>query len=65
MDKISIDPQICVYSDRGTPFVLEYLDFKSTKVFMEIVEKIKEFLKTESRGNQVDESRGFTTEGER
>jgi ATP-binding protein involved in chromosome partitioning len=66
LGKIPIDPQICVDSDRGTPFVLEHKNSKSTKAFKEIVEKIKEFLKNGSRRTQVDsptsESDSPTTE---
>jgi ATP-binding protein involved in chromosome partitioning len=69
LGKIPIDPQICVDSDRGTPFVLEHRDSKSTIAFMEIVARIKEFLKNGSRGTQVDspssESSGPTTDEER
>lgn len=54
LGKIPIDPQICVDSDRGTPFVLEHRDSKSTKAFMEIVERIEEFLKNEARGTRAD-----------
>lgn len=54
LGKIPIDPQICADSDKGTPFVLEHRDSKSTKAFMEIVDKIKEFLKYEARRTQVD-----------
>ncbi|TRZ48651.1 MAG: hypothetical protein D4S01_09975, partial [Dehalococcoidia bacterium] len=48
-------PQVCEDSDRGTPFVLEHQDLKSTKAFMEIVEKIEGFLKNETR-NKIDDS---------
>ena len=69
LGKIPIDPQICVDSDRGTPFVLEHRNSKSTKAFKEIVEKIKKFLKNGSRRTQVDsptsESDSPTTEEER
>jgi len=54
LGKIPIDPQICEDSDKGTPFVLEHRDSKSTKAFMEIVDKIKEFLKKETRKLKVD-----------
>ncbi len=68
LGKIPIDPQICVDSDRGTPFVLEHRDSKSTKAFMEIVVRIKEFLKNGPRGAQVDspygEGSGPTTDDE-
>jgi len=69
LGKIPIDPQICVDSDRGTPFVLEHRNSKSTKAFKEIVEKIKEFLKDGSRRTHVDsqssESSGPTTDEKR
>ena len=54
LGKIPIDPQICVDSDRGTPFVLEHGDSKSTKAFLEIVEKVTEFLRNEARSPEVD-----------
>jgi len=56
LGKIPIDPQICVDSDKGTPFVLEHPDSKSTKAFMEIVEKIECFMKNGTRRNKIDES---------
>lgn len=65
LNKISIATQICVDSNRGTPFVLEHMDSKPTKAFIEIMKKTKEFLKTESRRNQVDKNRGLTTEGKK
>ena len=54
LGKIPIDPQICADSDRGTPFILEHRDSKSTKAFMEIVERIEVFLKSSSR-NRVND----------
>jgi len=45
LGKIPIDPKICEDSDRGVPFVLEHIESPSTKAFIEIVEKIEEFLK--------------------
>jgi ATP-binding protein involved in chromosome partitioning len=45
LGKIPIDPEICLDSDKGTPFILEHPDSKSTKAFMKIVEKIEAFIK--------------------
>ena len=55
LGKIPIDPQICADSDKGTPFILEHPDSKSTKAFMEIVERIEVFLKSSAR-NRADGS---------
>jgi ATP-binding protein involved in chromosome partitioning len=54
LGKVPIDPQICMDSDRGTPFVLEHRNSKSTMAFLEIVDKIKEFLKNETLRAEVD-----------
>lgn len=56
LGKIPIDPQICVDSDRGTPFVIEHENSKSTKAFLEIVEKIQKFLKNETQISKVTDS---------
>jgi ATP-binding protein involved in chromosome partitioning len=45
LGKVPIDPEICADSDRGTPFITEHVDSPAAKAFMEIVEKIKYFLK--------------------
>ena len=52
LGKVPIDPQICEDSDRGTPFITEHMDSPATKAFMEIVKKIKDFLKTEKTQSQ-------------
>jgi len=44
LGRIPIDPEICSSSDKGTPFITEYKDSASTKAFIEIVEKIEQFL---------------------
>jgi len=41
LGKIPIDPEICVASDEGKPFVAEHPNSPATKAFMEIVEKIE------------------------
>lgn len=45
LGKIPIDPEICVDSDFGTPFVAENTASPAVKSFAEIHEKIKKFLK--------------------
>jgi ATP-binding protein involved in chromosome partitioning len=42
---IPIDPEICEDSDKGMPFIIEHPDSPASKAFMEIVKKVKEFLK--------------------
>jgi len=44
LGKIPIDPEICIDSDNGKPFIMEHPDFKAAKTFMGIVEKIEHFL---------------------
>jgi ATP-binding protein involved in chromosome partitioning len=41
---IPIDQKICEDSDKGMPFIAEHKDSKASKAFMEIVQKIEEFL---------------------
>jgi ATP-binding protein involved in chromosome partitioning len=45
LGSIPIDPEICRDSDRGMPFVIEHKNSPATKAFMEIVNKIEDFLK--------------------
>jgi ATP-binding protein involved in chromosome partitioning len=45
LGKIPLDPKVCEYSDRGLPFVAEDPDSPTTKAFMEISDKIEEFLR--------------------
>jgi ATP-binding protein involved in chromosome partitioning len=42
---IPIDPKIGVASDKGSPFVIENPDSPATKAFLEIVEKVEDYLK--------------------
>src|SRR3990172_1379383 len=44
--KIPIDPKIGSTADKGIPFVSEQPDSPASKAFMEIVEKVEEYLKT-------------------
>ncbi len=45
LGKISIDPEICKDSDKGMPFIVEHTNSPAAKAFIEIVEKIEDFLK--------------------
>ena len=45
LGKIPIDQRICEDSDKGTPFVIEHTDTPAAKAFVQIVDKIEEFLK--------------------
>ena len=42
---IPIDPKIGVASDKGSPFVIENPDSPATKAFLEIVEKVEDYLR--------------------
>ncbi|MEM1550595.1 MAG: Mrp/NBP35 family ATP-binding protein [Candidatus Bathyarchaeia archaeon] len=44
LGRIPIDQRICENSDKGKPFIIEYGDSPSSKVFMEIIKKIEDFL---------------------
>jgi len=45
LGSIPLDPKVCESSDQGTPFVVEHPDSPTSKAFMDIVDKIEEFLK--------------------
>ncbi len=45
LGSIPIDPEICVDSDSGTPFVVRKTESSTAKAFAEIVAKIKQFLR--------------------
>ena len=45
LGKVPIDPEICVDSDNGRPFVAENTASSTVKAFAEIVMKTKQFLK--------------------
>jgi ATP-binding protein involved in chromosome partitioning len=45
LGKIPIDPKVSASSDMGKPFVTSYPDSPTSKAFMEIVEKVEEYLK--------------------
>jgi len=47
LGKIPIDQKICEDSDRGTPFIIEHPDTPAAKSFMQMVNRIEDFLKQE------------------
>jgi len=47
LGRIPIDPEVCEDSDRGVPFIVEHISSPAAKLFMNIVKKIEDFLKTE------------------
>jgi ATP-binding protein involved in chromosome partitioning len=49
LGRIPIDPEICRDSDKGVAFIIEHADSPASKSFMEIVEKIEDFLKSKER----------------
>jgi len=69
LGKIPIDPQICIDSDKGTPFVLEHPESRSTKAFIKIVDKVEKFLvnnkksKAEKHLHLTKESHEFEGDG--
>jgi ATP-binding protein involved in chromosome partitioning len=48
LGRIPLDPRICEDSDKGIPFIIEHPDCPAAKTFMDIVEKIEDFLDLES-----------------
>lgn len=44
LGRIPLDPRICEDSDKGVPFIIEHPKSPAAKAFMEIVEKIEDFL---------------------
>jgi len=49
LGRIPIDPEICRDSDDGVPFIIEHVNSPASKSFMEIVEKVEDFLKSKER----------------
>ncbi|MCP8304376.1 MAG: Mrp/NBP35 family ATP-binding protein [archaeon] len=45
LGRIPLDPRICEGSDQGSPFIIEHSDSPAAKAFVEIVDKIEDFLK--------------------
>ena len=54
LGSIPIDQSICQDADRGTPFILEHVDSPASKSFMEIVEKVEDFLKSKERMKKTE-----------
>ena len=46
---IPIDSEICEDSDKGTPFVIEHPHSPASKAFMDIFEKVEDFLKQRAK----------------
>ena len=49
LGSIPIDQEICEDADRGKPFIVEHPDSAASRSFMEIVQKIEDFLKQKAR----------------
>jgi ATP-binding protein involved in chromosome partitioning len=49
LGSIPIDPQVSMDSDKGAPFVIEHADSPAAKAFVEIVKKVKSFLKEKEK----------------
>lgn len=49
LGSIPIDQKVCEDSDKGVPFIIEHADSPASEAFMEIVEKIEAFLKSEEK----------------
>jgi len=58
LGKIPLDPRVCEASDLGHPFIMQYPDSPAAKAFMEIVEKIKTYIKKKEKisGQSSDEA---------
>ena len=54
LGSIPIDQSVCQDADRGTPFILEHVDSPASKSFMEIVEKVEDFLKSKERMKKME-----------
>lgn len=50
LGSIPIDPNICLDSDRGKPFIVEHRNSPATKAFMKIVKRVECFIKKEETG---------------
>ncbi|MEM3518723.1 MAG: Mrp/NBP35 family ATP-binding protein [Nitrososphaerales archaeon] len=44
LGSIPIDPEICSYSDEGKPFIVGHQDSPTSKVFIDIVKKIEQYI---------------------
>lgn len=54
LGRIPIDPEICRDSDNGVPFIIEHVNSPASKSFMEIVEKVEDFLKSKERMKKME-----------
>jgi ATP-binding protein involved in chromosome partitioning len=53
LGSIPIDQNICEDADKGTPFIVEHANSSASKVFLEIVEKIKHFLERKQQSERI------------
>jgi ATP-binding protein involved in chromosome partitioning len=51
LGSIPIDQKICEDADKGKPFIVEHADSPASKAFMEIVQKIEQFLEHKKRSD--------------
>jgi len=59
LGSIPIDQKICEDSDKGVPFIAEHKDSQASRAFMEIVQKIEQFLEHKTAQNsQVTKDKG-------
>jgi ATP-binding protein involved in chromosome partitioning len=49
LGSVPLDPRICEASDLGHPFIIEKSDSLASKAFMEIVEKIKTYIREKEK----------------
>jgi len=54
LGSIPIDQSVCQDADRGAPFIVEHADSPASKSFMEIVEKVEDFLKSKERMKKME-----------
>jgi ATP-binding protein involved in chromosome partitioning len=53
LGRIPIDPAICEDSDKGSPFVIEHPRSQASKIFMEVVGKVEDFLAKKAKVEKV------------
>jgi ATP-binding protein involved in chromosome partitioning len=54
LGSIPIDQKICEDADKGMSFIVEHADSPATKAFMEIVNKIDDFMKSEEKRRKME-----------
>jgi len=56
LGSIPIDRKICESSDKGIPFIAEHRDLPASKAFMEIVQKVEQFLSCKEKRSFPEKS---------